>query len=362
MESREQVEEAAATWIARRDTGPWSAADVAEFETWLAESPGRRAAYYRLNAAWQDAGRLRALGAATGGLRMACDSNKPSSAGRLGAADEPGELGELREPSVSARRLPLLAARRLRASPNRLKPIAAVVLLAVLAGLLFVENDYFNPDRYSTGVGGLEAVPVPDGSRVTLNTDSRVRIRFNEKERLVDLERGEAFFEVAKDPHRPFIVRAGNRRVVAVGTQFSVRREGDDVRVVVSEGTVRMDPGATHASENATAAPLLLAAGSEVRAEAGSVLVQKKSIPEIEQRLTWRAGLLTFRDTPLAEAAAEFNRYNSRKIVIEGPDIATLEVGGIFRSNNLDLFVRLLEQGFPVRATVTGDRIVLTAK
>jgi transmembrane sensor len=115
-----------------------------------------------------------------------------------------------------------------------------------------------------------------------------------------------------------------------------------------------MQPGAQSAS-----APLLLAAGTIARAAGDAVLIQKTGVREIEQSLTWRTGVLTFRDTPLAEAVAEFNRYNSRKIVIEDPGIAAVEVGGIFRSNNVDPFVRLLEEAFPIRASAEGDRIVL---
>lgn len=326
MESREQVEQAAAEWIARRDTGSWSEADAAALQSWLAGSPSRRAAYYRLNAAWHEAGRLRALH--TAGL----------------SRDESDVAVDHMDRAVSGtqhRRWALA--------------LAAGLLLAIAGALLVFDDQIFHPNRYTTVIGGLQAVPMPDGSRITLNTDSQLRISLTENERRIDLDRGEAFFEVAKDPNRPFVVRAGNRRIIAVGTQFSVRREGDDVRVIVTEGTVRLEPAA------ASTTPALLPAGTIARAEADNVLVQQQPIPEIEQRLTWRSGILTFRDTPLADAVAEFNRYNTRKIVIEDPAIAALQVGGIFRSTNLDPFVHLLEQGFPIHATPDGDRIILTA-
>jgi transmembrane sensor len=340
MESRERAERDATRWIAQRETGPWDQRNAAEFEAWLAGSVSHRAAYYRLNAAWQEAGRLKALNAGAGG----------ASATVAGA--------NKRSPTAL----------------ERLRPFAwaASLLLAVGAALFVSRDALFQLNRYSTVVGGLEAVPMSDGSRITLNTDSQLRISLSERERRIDLERGEAFFEVARDPNRPFVVQAGNQRVIAVGTQFSVRREGDDVRVVVTEGTVRMEPDGAGEGVRVTAAGaeakpgiadvLLLAAGSVARAEHDAVLVQKKSIAEIEQSLSWRSGLLTFRDTPLANAVAEFNRYNTRKIVIEDPSIAAIEVGGVFRSTNLDPFVHLIEEAFPIRVSEEGDRIVLSAR
>ncbi len=319
MESRQQVEEAAAVWIARRDTGPWAENEAAAFEAWLAESAQHRVAYFRLNAAWEDAGRLKAS------LR---ERARP-------APQRPPVL-----------RIPLT--------------LAASLLLAVGAAVFVLRDGLFSRHSYATVVGGLEAVPMPDGSRVTLNTDSRLRIAMTESERRVDLDRGEAFFEVARDPRRPFVVGVGNRRVIAVGTAFSVRREGDDVRVIVAEGAVRMeDAGGSHSSSLPP-----LAAGSIARARRNDVdvLVQTRPIAEIEQNLSWRNGLLTFRDTPLDKVVAEFNRYNARKIVIDDPQIASMGVGGIFRATNVGPFVHLLEEGFPIRATVEKDRIILNAR
>jgi transmembrane sensor len=230
-------------------------------------------------------------------------------------------------------------------------------VLTVGATFLIFENRLLPRNDYSTVVGGLEAVPMLDGSRVTLNTDSEIRVAVTEKERRVELKQGEAFFEVAKDPNRPFVVSVAGQRIVAVGTAFSVRRQGNDIRVIVSEGKVRVEvPG----KDAALMEPV--SAGSVVRTASNEVLIQKKPIAEIEQSLSWRSGLLTFRDTPLADAIAEFNRYNTRKIVIEDPEIAALQVGGIFRATNLDPFVHLLQDGFPVRATMEEDRIVLRSR
>jgi transmembrane sensor len=325
MSDRKQAEHAAATWIARRDAGPWTAEDAAAFEAWLSASASHRAAYYRFNGAWQEAGRLKALMTA-------------SPASELAGRDS----------EAPARRF---------VTRRSLLALAATVVLTVGATFLIFENRLLPRNDYSTVVGGLEAVPMLDGSRVTLNTDSEIRVAVTEKERRVELKQGEAFFEVAKDPNRPFVVSVAGQRIVAVGTAFSVRRQGNDIRVIVSEGKVRVEvPG----KDAALMEPV--SAGSVVRTASNEVLIQKKPIAEIEQSLSWRSGLLTFRDTPLADAIAEFNRYNTRKIVIEDPEIAALQVGGIFRATNLDPFVHLLQDGFPVRATMEEDRIVLRSR
>jgi len=332
MSDRQRAEHAAATWIAKRDAGPWTTEDAAAFEVWLSASASHRAAYYRFNGAWQETGRLKAL-----------------MAGNAAAAGFTGSASDSEKPNRRfVTRRPLLA-------------LAATVVLTIGAAFFVFQNRPHPGNDYSTVVGGLQAVPMPDGSRVTLNTDSEIRVAVTEKERRVELKHGEAFFEVAKDPNRPFVVRVAGQRIVAVGTAFSVRRmnEGNsnDTRVIVSEGKVRVEvPG----KDAALMEPL--PAGSVVHIAGNEVLVQTEPVAEIEQSLSWRSGLLTFRNTPLAEAIAEFNRYNTRKIVIEDPAIAALEVGGIFRATNLDRFVYLLQMGFPVRATTEEERIVLRSR
>lgn len=327
MSDRLQAEQAAASWIAKRDAGPWTADDATALEAWLAESAGHQAAYYRFNGAWQEAGRLKALMA--------------GNAATVAVASVAGSP----------------VANGLWLSRKAVLGLAAAIVLTIAATFLVMEGRLLHRNDYSTAVGGWEAVPMPDGSKVTLNTDSEIRVAVTEKERRVELKHGEAFFEVAKDPSRPFVVTVAGQRIVAVGTAFSVRREGNDIRVIVSEGKVRVEvPGKD--------ADLMepVPAGSVVRTASNEVLVQKKPITEIEQSLSWRTGLLTFRDTPLADAVAEFNRYNTRQLVIEDPAIAALEVGGIFRATRLDSFVRLLQDGFPVRASVEDDRIVLRGR
>lgn len=164
---------------------------------------------------------------------------------------------------------------------------------------------------------------------------------------------------MAKDRARPFAVQAGEHRIVAVGTRFAVRRDGDDVRVVVTEGTVRLESTSADGRDQPVT---LLPAGSSALANAGGVLVRAGSATDAERALDWRRGYLVFLDTPLAVAVAEFNRYNTRPLVIGDATAAQLRIGGSFRWSNTEVFADLLEQAVPVRAEREAERIVLYSR
>jgi len=209
--------------------------------------------------------------------------------------------------------------------------------------------------RYVTALGASRAIALPDGSRITLDTDSRIQVQMNSRVRTVKLERGQAFFEVAHDAQRPFTVDSGRLNVIAVGTAFSVRRDGPGIRVVVADGTVRLErPGERND---------MLSAGGIARIQgAEPTRIHQGQAAELERNLSWRSGVLTFRRTPLSEAVAEFNRYGTRRIVIRDPRIATLELGGVFRASDVEVFARLLETTFPIDASLHPDRIELSAR
>jgi transmembrane sensor len=169
--------------------------------------------------------------------------------------------------------------------------------------------------------------------------------------------RGEAFFDVAKDPARPFVVYANDKLVIAVGTQFAVRMKPEGLQVIVAEGRVRVDK----TTVIGRAEPLAeLVAGNVAIADRSMVRVQVQPIAEVEQALSWRAGHVVLSRTTLDDAVAEFNRYNRRQLVINDPALAEIQVGGNFKADNIDGFVRLLEEGFHIRAEEHGNRIVLT--
>jgi len=167
--------------------------------------------------------------------------------------------------------------------------IAAAFLITLTLGALWLVTAHPGAS-YSTAVGSIKALPMKDGSTITLNTDSDIRVAMSDTERRVDLDKGEAFFEVAKDLNRPFVVRVGAERVIAVGTKFSVRREAEDVRVIVTEGRVRVERAEAHQQPAAA----LVSKGGVAVAGAAGVLVQDEALPEVEERLSWRLGFVVY--------------------------------------------------------------------
>ncbi|MFT3761290.1 MAG: FecR domain-containing protein [Pseudoxanthomonas sp.] len=350
------IEQAAAEWLARRDGGAWNDRDQVRFEAWLAAATAHRVAWLRLESAWREAGRLKALGA---GIAPGTVPPRGQWSARPGVAPPP----------VSGPALGDLAALRFAPRPQsqathgrRLRAAAFAALLALAGALGWAGFRYAPTEQavYAAATGELRTIALGDGSRVTLSSDSRIAVAFSRARRHIELQRGEAFFEVAKDASRPFVVAVDRRRATAVGTRYAVRRETAGMRVVVAEGTVRLDADA--AGGQPAQPGTLLPAGSIAVAGAGGVLVRSAGIEDAERELDWRSGYLNFRDTPLAEAAAEFNRYSARKLVVADPDAAALRIGGSFRWNNVEAFARLLERGFPLRAEADGERIVLHSR
>jgi len=339
MHDSRRIEQAAAEWLVRRDAGDWGEREQQALDHWLARSTRHRVAFLRLQAAWQETGRLQVLAAGT--------RSADAAAHLRGTPD-------LRATRFAPRRAP--SRRRWR------RGTAAMLALAVAGSALWAGWHLGGRShaQFASSVGQVETVTLADGSVATLSSDSRLDVRMTRSLRHVELQQGEAFFEVAHDAGRPFEVMAGGRRVVAVGTRFSVRSDTESLRVVVAEGKVRLESPPTG---DGRAAPVaLLPAGSIATAGRNGVLVRSLPLDQIERYLEWRSGFLAFEDTTLAAAAAEFNRFSERKLVLADARVGELRIGGNFRWDNLDGFVHLLELGFAVRAEREPDRIVLHAK
>jgi len=342
------IEQAAAGWLARRDGGRWNAGDEAALARWLEADTAHRVAFLRLQAAWEEGGRLQALGAGWQG------GDTPAR-GHWQAA--PASRREQMLQAMAQRPVMARPARGRRALRFAAAAAVAGCALAVVWG--WRSHAQVDAASYRTALGEVRTLPLADGSRATLASASGIDVRLSRSARDVDLTAGEAIFEVAKDRQRPFTVAADGYRAVAVGTRFSVRRDAADLRVVVTEGTVRLDAPPANGVAQPSA---LLPAGSVALVRGGNLLVRSLPLAEAQQLLDWRDGLLAFRDAPLGEVAAEFNRYNARKLVVADAEAGTLRVGGSFRWDNEEGFARLLEAGFPVRAEIGPDRIVLRSR
>ena len=335
MSVAERIEEQAARWLLRREESEWSDADQAGLETWLDESMAHKAAYWRLEHGWRAAGRIAALG----------------------ETEEGGEPDLPAEPSIAVER----------AQQSWWQPlaIAASLMFAIGLGSLYLAPG-LNPfgaeeapagQRYATAIGGRKVIALPDGSRVELNTATIVRASVRLERREFWLDRGEAYFEIAHAPDRPFVVHAGSRTITVLGTRFSVRRDGDRVSVAVVEGRVRIEP----AGEGAAQRSATIVGGDVAIAEGPSTLVAANSAERVESGLAWRQGMLAFDQSTLAEAAAEFNRYNRRQIVITDPEAAGIRIGGTFEADNVDAFVRLLRDAYGLEVEVQGGQTRISA-
>lgn len=347
--SSHHIEQTAAEWLARRDGSDWSTDDEIALDGWLGQDIAHHVAFLRLQAAWDASDRLRALAAGRGATP---DSIQHAQGQRT---ERRQQMLQAMRPRVATR----APGRRTRRWPLR---IATAAVLACVA-LLLAERLPRHPEpptiTYSSAPGVVRTLVLADGSRATLSSDSRIDTRFSAHARDVHLIRGEAIFTVSKDPGRPFRVSSGGYAAIAVGTRYSVRQEASSLRVVVTEGTVRLE---TPASATNASPAILLPAGSVAVVRRNGVLVRSLPLAQVNEMLDWPNGMLAFRDAPLTEVAAEFNRFNTRKLVIADANAAALRIGGNFRWDNVDGFVHLLEVGFPIRAEASVDRIVLHSR
>lgn len=303
--------------IRRYDMEGWSEADQTELESWLAESLAHRAAYWRLKAVWTRADRLDAL--------------RPMS----GPAPKP-----------VARPVP----------KQGFKFAAAVALLAVVSGAVWFADRQPASRTFATAVGERSNLQLPDGSRVELTTNTTIRLANGAKARKVWLDKGEAFFQIVHDERRPFVIHALGFKVVDLGTEFSVRREDNRLKVVVLEGSVEIDPPASAQARK----PVRIAAGETAIADNRSITVARKSGRELADVLSWRTGILIFRRAPLAEVAAELNRYNTQKIVIDDPAVSQLTVSARLPATDVSAFARVAKNFIGLNVTEAGGEIHLS--
>ncbi len=308
------IEAHAADWLQRKSFWTWGAEDQAALEEWLAASLAHRIAFWRLNAGFARTDRLAALRPTTPEAHPR--SNTLSSFMKFAAA-------------------------------------FAVIAALGAGGAAYVLEPR---DRtYATDIGGHETIAFADGTKIELNTNTKVRTRMTTASRTVWLERGEAFFQVRHDPAHPFIVMAGNRRITDLGTKFSVHREGARLEVAVVQGRVRFSP----ADGAAGVQSAMLTPGDVAVATPTSMMVTKKSTEALDNRLGWRKGLLVFRHVALAEAVAEFNRYNRIKLAAD-PSVATTKIYGVFREDNIEDFTSLARIVLGLHVTHRGNTVLIT--
>jgi transmembrane sensor len=314
-QSKHIAEQAAAHFVQRRGE---TAAQRREREVWLAEDARHARAYEETRRLWdrtgdlQDDARLQALKAA--------------------------DLAALQRPRWSRAGWMLSAA----------------AALALLVGGAYLAMRFLAsppPVRYATALGERHTEILADGTQVVLNTDSVIEVRYTRGERDVELQQGEAQFEVTHDAARPFVVSVGDDTVTALGTRFQVRRDAAASVVTLLQGRVEVAQGEERR---------ILQPNEQARLSAnGGIVVNAIDPAQVDG---WLDGWLRFRNAPLSQVVVEANRYSPRKLRLGDPKLAGLELNGNFRTGDSASIAAAVEQILPVRVNDRGSDIVLLAK
>ncbi len=302
----------AAAWLARMRSDERTRADEAGFQVWLNEDSRHRQAFDAMTSVFEAAG---AYEAAEG------------------------------EHDVGARRTVLLGA------------AAAAGAALSGAGLWRLSQ----PPALKTLVGQQRRLALADGSQVLLDTNSRLSVAFTDDHRRVDLLSGRAHFDVSKDPARPFIVRAGDHEVIAIGTAFDVLREKDLTSVVLVEGQVVVQPAARDAALLRGQVTRRLMAPGDRLIFAASAPVQEDR-PDLARETAWQTGKIVFENDTLQSAADQLNRYTRQPLVIADEQARAMRISGVFRTGDSESFARSVALLLPITVAPDNDKIVLKTR
>jgi len=312
LETADSIDAAAAEWVAREDRAPLTPAQEEALAAWLEGDPRRAGALLRARAV----------------------ALRSQSAAALGRQYDPVAFGGAPAPPSRRQMLSWGAS-------------ASLALAAVVAGVGVAA-----PQAYATGRGEVRLVPLADGSTVMLNTETRVRVRYDGQARRLRLEAGEAYFTVLDD-HRPLVVEVGERRIVASSGAFRVRKLKDGpLDVLVHQGQVEV---------RADDAAVALAANTElVLAKAqGLGAPHAVSVGVVTRELAWRDGKIAFEGETLAQAASAFARYSDTRIVVDDPVLAAEPVVGLYSANDPAGFARAVAEAFGAQALSRGRTVIL---
>ena len=334
------VEAEAAAWVARFDAGDVSARDQAAFQEWLSRSALHREAIAAYGNLWSEFDALRLL------------------TGTGEAEQKPGARDN--HPVLLERAVPWLAA------------CAAAVIAVAGGAVLFHPKPQLlakaqSPARlfYETAVGGQRKITLADGSRVILNTNSRLDVDFSGNRRDVHLMRGEAYFEVVHDKTRPFTVNANNYVVRDIGTAFDVHLSKTGVvEVGVTKGSVEVTAAAGGQVLGAAKSLGVIVAGHDIVLGQPDVVLGQPDIAlsqkveraeavsdaDLGRKLAWRQGQLNYTGQPLGEVLADVSRYSNIKIELADPALENLPVGGAFRTDQIEAIFAALENNFGLHA------------
>jgi transmembrane sensor len=314
----------AAQWFVRLRAGPITPTVDAKFRRWLAADPAHEVDFERQELAWELAGEL----------------------------ENDAEIQALVADAQSAG-----PSRRAQHAQRHLWTWSAV---AAALGILAIGIAYFvqwpnGGDVYVAGIGEQRTILLPDESRMTLNTDTQVRVMFRRNVRAIEIERGEATFSVTHDAQRPFEVHAGRGLARALGTQFNVLSSAQGATVSVLSG--RVEVVADGADQSSGPHSAILVQGQEASYDTTGVSPVHSA--KAARIYAWHSGRIAFEDVDLEHALIEFNRYTATPVVLEDRSLGTVRVTGVFRIGQTDALLQALHTAFGIRSESTGSSIKL---
>ncbi len=312
-----RIDDEAIDWVERSDRETWTDENQQELDAWLEGSTARRVAYLRIKDGWTRADRLIALRGTFGPPRPA-DRNRHWAVSYKAAA-------------------------------------GVLITAALIVSWFGLQSRLARYDTYATIVGGHKLLTLEDGSQIELNTDTQIRTHFDTGHRTVWVDRGEAYFQIVHNQARPFSVFANQSRITDIGTKFVVQTSPQEIRVSLIEGKAAVDMPA-----NPQVRSKVLVPGNVAIATAHGVSVVDTSRQSVEEELSWRRGVLILNQSTLADAAAQMNRYNLRKIIIADPDAARQRIDGTFPANNVDVFGRVAKNVLGLHVASSGADLVIS--
>ncbi|MEX0298384.1 MAG: FecR domain-containing protein [Kordiimonas sp.] len=337
VQTDEAIEEQALNWLARLDSSDTTERDWADFSKWLDASPQHKTMYEEVKRDWR---RFDVLSELDKTAKQALDE----------------ELLPETTHSISTR------------YPNlqTLAAMAAVLFIAII-GLGGTEYFHSPANIYQTDVGAQKTVTLEDGSSIKLNTDTKIEVDFLSDERRLTLISGEAYFDVAHDPARPFKVKVLNRQVQAIGTAFNIYRKKDEFSVLVTDGTVKVSESQDSATGNVPSPrassyeAIVVTKGEKIRVNKDASAAVRVVAPSVDKDLSWQNGELEFSGETLEGVVQQFSRYTDKKIFLMGDDIRYLKVGGVFEAGNVEALVSALDVMLPIKVTRMTPYVTLLA-
>ncbi|OYX33391.1 MAG: hypothetical protein B7Y99_07480 [Caulobacterales bacterium 32-69-10] len=310
--------EQAADFLARLQGDDASDADLLAFETWLSASPENWAAYDRLEL-----------------LSSEIDARAAEA------------LEALRAPTVAPR-----SPRPRPARWSRWAVAGAMAAAAAVAAWIWLPGTVA-PQVYEADRGQIREVALGEGTRITLNTQSKIEVAMERRARRVVMSEGEAAFDVAQDPRRPFLITVGDRTVTVVGTEFNIANRTGRLSVTVTRGVVEVSPLAGEQGD-----VVRLVRSQRLLHDVGGAAQRVETVAAPENAFSWKKRRLIYDDASLDQVVADLNRYFPRPVQLEG-DAKTLRFSGVLMVADEDAVLRRLEELLPVTVNSSADRVVL---